>query len=342
MYTNTDGIFLSPDKLKRQTGMTIVHEILYRKEIIKNHHIDIDKYIEHWTIHESTKILPVELQGKTTYYFCYGTTGNNRLLKIRSGSGFAMEYEAYMQKQISKYGYDPESSLGTMAPGLLLDVHLKHNDDRVSILIMSDIGTSLISYLYEKQTNANLNTIIKWLIEIFDFLCKNKFVHGDLHWGNIFYVELESYRSKPDPPPNNLEKYFQPLLIDFGKSSKGRCNIQLEVLQLLRTLYIFKKINPYNRSYLEKKLLKYYTDNFGPMPVDLDYDEFYRILDADYQKNILIPKRAKFLKTFKKYKKYTPINVKDVWPYSAYMEKKLLKYGKDKIIEEIKERLKIS
>jgi len=293
-------MFPSPKELMKEPKETIIHELKYRKEILFDHHIDIDKFIGYSTILYSSKGLPNQYHGTTNTYFC--TSDINRdpdtVLKIITATCPDVAYEFYIQKEFYK--------CGKKAP-IIVDENYFKRDHKFTSVVMMDIMTlgPLGRYLVDKLSKKELDQVLGWIFEIFRYLKKNKLTHGDLHWGNIFFTEDK--KRKPIPR--------KPILIDFGNATKGVSHIQIEVLQLLRTLNMFG-MNKDNKKYLEEKLLDFYHDNFGDLKKGQKYYENMHdvIFYGYYIPEVLNPAKKKFLKTFKKYQRLDIKDPKKYWP----------------------------
>jgi hypothetical protein len=114
--------------------------------------------------------------------------------------------------------------------------------DKYAVTVMTKIDGSLESILEKRQSHQTLDDILRFIIFYINMSCDLKLIHGDLHWGNIGYIK------------RNNKIYL--LLMDFGKSRKGRCRPELALFQLLRVaspMYT-PSMNNQNRAYLIDKL----------------------------------------------------------------------------------------
>lgn len=126
------------------------------------------------------------------------------------------------------------------------------------------VGAGMFDKLLEtKPTREFLDYVIYALDKTITALCRNQLIHGDLHWGNIGF---QTVASNPYDDIDVIPIYdsngrivsgVAPLLIDFGLSSKGKCNPDLEIAQLLRTLSpkYMPKVDSKTRDYLYVKLI---------------------------------------------------------------------------------------
>lgn len=181
--------------------------------------IDILDYIGDYTL-----LKPIG-SGRNKNTFLLEKDGQEYVMKIQGGEPNRnneypepLLYETDMMKEFRKYG---------LAPKLYKEIHLKTPlGDILSIVIMEKINGTLDNLLDAKHTKAELDQITDWLITIIDLMCKYNLVHGDFHNQNICYI------IDPTKPPINK----RPVLIDYGLSSSGPCEVNFDMSQLLRTL----------------------------------------------------------------------------------------------------------
>lgn len=301
--------------LEEDPGRMLKHQLVYRRDILKNHGIDIETYIRYYVIINSTKVDSKHhfhgVSNNVIYYATGLEDDNKRVMKIASTKNkqMTLEYEAYVQNKLKK---------ARIVDDILIEKHLKSGNNKVSILIMTGSFDTIVTDLRERRLKRNeLEQIFSWVIRIFNVLSEYNITHGDLHWGNIY----------TDHDDTQYPLQYKPMLIDFGKASHGSSNIPLETMQLLRSLRSKKfNMHPYNIEFLEKKLVKFYEENFGEIPKNHTYDEIYRTMDYEYQTNVLIPRREAYMKSYK-YERYTPLRIKDYWPYRCYSIKKLVEFN---------------
>lgn len=161
----------------------------------------------------------------------------------------------------------------------------------------SEMGT-FSNWLNVKQPEQILDYMLKSIDLILEDLCAHNFVHGDLHWGNIaFQSTYENlYNIREDAKFTMSDKRgnivtVAPLLIDFGLASSGvRCFPVLEIVQLLRTLYMrLRTRNPCdidNKDYLVNgliELLLKYSPNL-PNLIDIDRLSNPHYVESLYEK----------------------------------------------------------
>ena len=120
--------------------------------------------------------------------------------------------------------------------------------------------------LFEKQIQKALPThILKYMLQSIDAILahfkKHKLMHGDFHWGNIGFQDLHS-QSKTvliefAIMANDRSWYYiSPLVIDFGFAHIGKSFLDVELIQLIRTLYpSYIRVDRKNREFLYQGLL---------------------------------------------------------------------------------------
>lgn len=274
-----------------------------KREIKKLFNIDIGKYLDGFKIADKIKV--GNAFGTLFYVYPpsdFKSSSKRRfdrryILKVQSDpyseGRSALEYEAHMQKLFYKAG---------IAPKIYKEHHF--NDKRkTGMLIMEKLDTNTLPTLLNSQelSKQELDQVFKWFLDIFKVMCDNNLVHGDFHTGNIGVVFDPSEKHKP--------LYSRPVLIDFGWSSRGLCDIRIEILQLLRSIQIDleeKQIKPGNAKYLENKLLELYkskyTSHFFPTIEKRyegknGYDNLYSIYQEMYAQNVYYPDKHKYEKS---------------------------------------------
>jgi serine/threonine protein kinase len=157
-------------------------------------------------------------------------------------------YEVWMQMNFYKFG------LATKV----------HNfdiwGDGYSSITMDYIDI-LENHLSIKRSELELSDIVNKLNDLLSVMCKHKFRHNDLHWGNI-----------------GIDKHLKLVLIDFGKASIGhkKCYKSGEWFQLARTLRnaLKENMNTQNKKYLSVHIL----------------DKFLKTMKAEH---VVLPKKIK-------------------------------------------------
>jgi predicted unusual protein kinase regulating ubiquinone biosynthesis (AarF/ABC1/UbiB family) len=101
-----------------------------------------------------------------------------------------------------------------------------------------------------------LDNILETVELILDKMCEKNLIHGDLHWGNIGFQDMYSQSRSVlanfsiISNNNSITHHVAPLLIDFGFSKRGSCKPDIELAQLIRTLFpVFSfVVELYNRN----------------------------------------------------------------------------------------------
>lgn len=265
-----DGLLTAYDEMIGIPKHNVSDEALMRvafdvfSAIVKDHHkkcvveikklfgIDILKYLNGF-------IIAKRLNAKNafgTLYFIYQPSyfkpntkdrfAYRHILKIQNSrlDEPGLKYEAFMQKRFAKCG---------LAPKILYDYHMVLHGKKLGIIIMEKYSGNTIPQILERNTLSSneLNQVYTTLIRMLELMCKHNLIHGDLHWDNIGVIE--------DPTARPLR--FRYSLLDFGQSSVGKCDLRVELLQLLRTLRMFS-FKQGNIRYLEDKLYAYYMNRF--------------------------------------------------------------------------------
>lgn len=129
--------------------------------------------------------------------------------------------------------------------------------------------------LFEKQIQKELPThILSYMLQSIEATLahfeKHRLMHGDFHWGNIGFQDLHSQSKTAliefTIMVNDRNWYYvSPLLIDFGFAKIGKFFPDVELIQLIRTLYpCYIRVDPKNREFLYQGLLKL-IDKYGTM-----------------------------------------------------------------------------
>jgi predicted unusual protein kinase regulating ubiquinone biosynthesis (AarF/ABC1/UbiB family) len=91
----------------------------------------------------------------------------------------------------------------------------------LACITMKRITGTLENLLQQNIPNSLLDAIVAEIFVMLQVMCKRQLVHGDMHWGNIGYIECRSGRIKLQ-------------FIDFGFSDYGLCDPSLEIAAMLR------------------------------------------------------------------------------------------------------------
>jgi hypothetical protein len=159
-----------------------------------------------------------------------------------------MTSEYTIQNEFAQQGYAPHADhlyFFRDARGVLCSIiwmeRLKLDDPDEHEYI---IGT----LLKEPLTSDQLDIICHMIWTFMSILCDLEVVHGDLHWDNLL-IDLAP-RGEWD------YQYAHPMLIDFGKSRKGKCNRKVELLGLLKNT-LSEKYHVNNRNSIRGCILNY-------------------------------------------------------------------------------------
>jgi len=124
-------------------------------------------------------------------------------------------------------------------------------------------------------------------------MCEKNFVHGDFHWGNIGFMK-DNNRS-PQSLSLNDDIFgdgtnVRLAVIDFGWSSTSKCNPQLELLQLIRTIPL-SDIDKSNADYLFFRLKHDYDENSiggGEVTTPEQANRKFFQLHKKYERNVFL------------------------------------------------------
>lgn len=124
------------------------------------------------------------------------------------------------------------------------------------------------------------------LNELIRVLCKLNIIHGDMHLNNIFITYIPDDYSRPANIADWKSRQIRIGLIDFGYSAIARCNIEIELLALLKSIYNYKYSDK-TFKYMKKLIyiiLQKYDINIRHIRDILSIHKRYNDL---FQKNIL-------------------------------------------------------
>ena len=118
------------------------------------------------------------------------------------------------------------------------------------------------------------DAITRGVHNIINTLCNAGYIHGDLHWNNI-YITSQYYQPPLDMEDWNLRSITTEML-DFGWAVKAKCNRELELLALLRSSYMkdYQRYGP-QLQFIIKDMMKQH--NIGSPNIE-EWD-FYKIND---------------------------------------------------------------
>jgi hypothetical protein len=217
-----------------------------------------------------------------------------------------LQYETYMHNKFYN------AKVGAPKPYFGIEFKSSGKDVYVSGMKLDPyaVNFGLFNDLLTKK-NAQpivLDYIIKSIDAVLNQMCEKNLVHGDLHWDNIGFQDMNSQSKTvliefPMMQNYGVYNYVSPLVIDFGFAGQGACNPDLEILQLVRTLFPdFEggSVKPFNRSYLYPRLMSlldkygkvYSSRDFPDMPRwnnDWDYeliDDSFAELQDKYMRNV--------------------------------------------------------
>lgn len=181
-------------------------------------------------------------------------------LSVATNEGRDMEIEYTIQGMVHA-----ESGL-TLKP-VHTPIYFTNNNTKYVILIMELIYGDLEildDFLKKPQSEEILDHIFTELIGLIEYMCKHNKIHGDLHYGNIIIKGQEKL-----------------MLLDFGFASESKCNVELSLLQLIRTT--FPEITGGSRTlrrnmtHLRSKLLALYNTLFPTLPSN------FRVIDTRWK-----------------------------------------------------------
>jgi hypothetical protein len=170
-----------------------------------------------------------------------------------------------------------------LAPKILDVKQWTHRGKHIAAIVMNKIDGILEDLLKHKQSDQVLNQILFWVVDSMKRMCAAKLTHGDMHAGNIgFTLEIDiadasadekddtEYVPKDDEETDTIELrgsrfVLKPTLIDFGWSTAGQCNPELELIQFLRTSSrrYNDKMPSSNENYLQSNLYQMYHNNYN-------------------------------------------------------------------------------
>lgn len=254
----------SPYKDKTPVRYTMKHlpRVNMNEYVTKKYGKFIYKFISNFYKVPINQITAVKQMGKGQYgeVFMFRIIDNLIIIKFEKVKDKSLRE---MKNEYEMHVMFYEDNIGVPKP---LFYAVSHNKK------FTFVGMELDPYavdfgFFEKQLLKPVKQyILKYMIESIDALltrlCERGYIHKDMHWGNIGYQDIHtSSKSSLIEFPiiiDNQLHYVSPLLIDFGFSEKRPCSPDLELLQLIRTLYPFFQENCHrsNRDYLYSELLK--------------------------------------------------------------------------------------
>lgn len=240
----------------------------------------------------------IKLLGKGSYGRVYLTCANDifdcRVVKIQyldSTDKDDLFHEIAMQQKFAEIDLAPRIYNYKIVKG----ENRKNNKGKkeFGLIEMEKVDGVLDDILKVRQPKKILDSIVIWIADLIDTLCENNLVHGDMHFGNIGYSIILK-NNKTDVSLDNISDnfLFKLMLIDFGwsccKHKEIKCNPELELLQVIRTINI-GKMDQFNRDYLFDKFYTLYNTSFTPlykrkMPIKNIIDKVEREWDTKFDK----------------------------------------------------------
>jgi len=293
----------SPERDYKVAAAGIFSEIVqsnhkkYALDIQRKFGINIEKYLHGYKI---AKNIGVQ-SAYGTLYFVYAPANfdpakgaffaRRHVLKIQKNrrGEFGLAYEAHVHKKFAAHG---------LAPKIMHDHHLRlHDNVELGIMIMDKYSQNTVESMFKRDLSKfDFDMIYEGVIRILNKLCAHGLIHGDLHWGNIG-IEFNERAPNKDWP-------FTLSLLDFGQSTEAKCNMRLELLQLLRTISMMQFKNKNMRVYLEHKLYNYYKSKFKDglkmqFGGSQGYENYHGVEWNRNIEKIFSPKAAAYLRKFK-------------------------------------------
>lgn len=214
----------------------------------------------------------IKLLGKGSYGRVYLTCANDifdcRVIKIQYLDSIDKDdlfHEIAMQKKFAEIDLAPQ----IYNYKIVKSKNNKEGKKEFGLIEMEKVDGVLDDILKVRQPKKILDSIVIWIADLIDTLCENNLVHGDMHFGNIGYSIILK-NNKTDVSLDNISDnfLFKLMLIDFGwsccKHKEIRCNPELELLQVIRTINI-GKMDQFNREYLFDKFYTLYNTSFTPL-----------------------------------------------------------------------------
>ena len=182
-----------------------------------------------------------------------------------------------------------------LTPAILFFKKWRFMRDRVSVIGMDIVtaGGMLDDILKNPLPIPFLERIYGVIQQMIKTMCEKNFVHGDFHWGNIGFMK-DNNRS-PQSLSLNDDIFgdgtnVRLAVIDFGWSSTSKCNPQLELLQLIRTIPL-SDIDKSNADYLFFRLKHDYDENSiggGEVTTPEQANRKFFQLHKKYERNVFL------------------------------------------------------
>lgn len=214
---------------------------------------DIEQQISKIT---GEKYVPLSVLGAgvagTTFLVCTNNCGYCIALKVQ-------DFTPQIGEEI-KMG-DRFAKAGVTLPILGDFTYTRGDGQKLSVIVMPVMDFTLTSWLKTRRSPEDLEKLLIEISSIIKNLCANNLVHGDMHFSN-----MGVYKGKL-------------ILIDFGRSAAGPCNIALELLNLLRFTEIDGVIEQHNADYLRHRILKVFKKEYAKIQ---DYNKPPLYMDAKH------------------------------------------------------------
>lgn len=182
----------------------------------------------------------------------YGTTysiksrsGQKLALKIQEQHGSKNEFETKMKYEVD---IQIKFALYGLSPKVYDLSFFTYKNTIYSTILMGQIDGVMEHSILNTPKNVGSKGICEnWIIAIENLIngmCRANLIHGDFHIGNIGFVLDMSQDDEDDDVewiPNEFSfidrsHYIKAMIIDFGFSKRGKCNPNLELTQLIRTV----------------------------------------------------------------------------------------------------------
>lgn len=204
-----------------------------------------------------------------TLLICNPSQSNEKVVvKIKLSSEISdAQFETEFQRQEEFYR-------AGLAPKPMF-LRLSRNDD-LTLMVMGKLDGVLSQFLERELTEDQLTTIVQLVIaNLFSKMCERRLSHNDLHWSNLGYVgefvESDEYEGE-------YQNRMKLQLIDFTYAKNDGCDIEAELIQLIRTTFPFGR--PPTRAYeqnmlfLRRLLLQKLEHDYGSFPKSIRLDDW--------------------------------------------------------------------
>ena len=197
----------------------------------------------------------------TVYFASVGR--QQMILKFQEQQG--AEREFWVQEQFY--------NKGVSVPKPLYFTQFSHKGRRYAIIASSINKFALEVGMFEDMLKTplpsdTLEAIYQSLKQVIEQVCSKNLIHGDLHQGNIGWLEVtpdSTDRSILTFQDRGRTKHVKPFLIDFGWSvPNAKCNPDLEFVQFLRVL-LFPEFARKNVEYLFPRIFNLWS-SYSKLP----------------------------------------------------------------------------